>query len=70
MSRSIWGLKQKDRRLVRVREIGRCPEKIASFGVDREGEIYLVGYEPGTLFRLDLSKSDFDEDSNADAEGR
>lgn len=70
VSRSIWGLKQKDRRLVRVREIGRCPEKIASFGVDREGEIYLVGYEPGTLFRLDLSKSDFDEDSNADAEGR
>ena len=58
-SRRVWGLEQKDRRLVRVREIGRASERISSFGVDHAGEIYLVGYEPGTIFRVDLSASDF-----------
>jgi glucose/arabinose dehydrogenase len=57
-SRRVFALDQKDRLLVRVFEICRSPQKIASFGVDRAGEIYLVGYE-GTIFRIDLSQSSF-----------
>ena len=57
-SRRIWALTQADRHLVKVRQIGESPEKIASFGVDADGELLLVGYE-GTIFRLVLDDSDF-----------
>ena len=49
---------QADRHLIKVRQIGESPEKIASFGVDADGELLLVGYE-GTIFRLVLDDSDF-----------
>ena len=57
-SRRIWALTQADRHLVKVRQIGESPQKIASFGVDSDGELLLVGYE-GTIFRLVLEDSDF-----------
>lgn len=57
-SKRLWALTQSDRRLVRVRQIGDCAQRIASFGVDHAGELLVVGYE-GTLYRLDLSESDF-----------
>ena len=56
-SRRIWALTRADRHLVKVRQIGEAPEKIASFGVDADGELLLVGYE-GTIFRLVLDDSD------------
>lgn len=57
-SRRIWGIRQKDRALTAVREIGISPQGIASFGTDEEGNIYLVGYE-GMVYKLDFSQSNF-----------
>jgi len=58
-TKRIWALKQSNRQLLKVRQIGTSPQKIVSFGVDHEGEIYLVGYE-GAIYRLDLSDSVFE----------
>jgi glucose/arabinose dehydrogenase len=58
-TRRVWGLKEHDRRVLAVRELGEAPEHIASFGLDERGEIYVVGYE-GTVFRVDLSQIKFE----------
>ena len=60
-SRRIWALTQAGRQLIKVRQIGESPQKIASFGVDADGELLLVGYE-GTIYRLVLDESDFGPD--------
>ena len=60
-SKRIWALTQADRQLIKVRQIGESPQKIASFGVDADGELLLVGYE-GTIYRLMLDESDFGPD--------
>jgi putative heme-binding domain-containing protein len=57
-TRRIWALKEKDGRLMAVRELGESPQHIASFGLDENGEIIVVGYE-GKIFHLDLSRSTF-----------
>ena len=59
-SHRIWGLKQKDRTLEVVRQIGTSPQGIASFGTDERGGIYVVGYE-GMVYRLDFTGASFDE---------
>jgi putative heme-binding domain-containing protein len=59
-SHRIFGLKQQDRKLQVVRQIGMSPQNIASFGTDERGELYLVGYE-GMIYQLDLSGTTFDE---------
>jgi putative heme-binding domain-containing protein len=59
-SRRIFGLKQQDRTLQVVRQIGTAPQGIASFATDERGEIYLVGYE-GMVYQLDLSGTSFDD---------
>jgi len=58
-SKRIWAMTQKDRKLVKVRQIGSCPEKPCSFGMDADGELLVIGYE-GTIFRLILDDSVFD----------
>ncbi len=58
-SRRIWGLTQKNRRLIQVLELGVCPEKPVSIAQSETGDLFVVGYE-GTLFRLDFSKSKFE----------
>jgi putative heme-binding domain-containing protein len=58
-SKRIWALTQEGRKLVKVRQIGTCPEKPASFGVDSEGELLMVGYQ-GTIYRLILDDSVFE----------
>jgi putative heme-binding domain-containing protein len=58
-SKRIWALTQKDRRLTKVCQIGESPEQISSFGIDAEGEIFVVGYQ-GTIFRVVLDKSVFE----------
>lgn len=58
-SKRIWAMTQQDRKLVKVRQIGSCPEKPCSFGIDRNGELLVIGYE-GTIFRLVLDDSVFD----------
>jgi glucose/arabinose dehydrogenase len=58
-SHRIWGLKQQDRTLQIVRQIGASPQGIASFGTDERGEIYLVGYE-GMIYKLDFTGAVFE----------
>ena len=60
-SRRVFGLKQKDRVLQMVRQIGICPGWITGFGVDDKGEIYAVGYA-GMVYHLDFAGSNFDEE--------
>ena len=57
-SHRIFGLKQQDRALQIVRQIGTAPQGIASFGTDERGEIYVVGYE-GMVYEIDLSSTTF-----------
>jgi len=45
--------------VITVREIGEAPQHIASFGLDDQGEIYVVGYE-GAIHKIDLSQSKFE----------
>jgi putative heme-binding domain-containing protein len=58
-SKRIWAMTQKDRKLGKVRQIGTCPEKPCSFGVDKDGELFVIGYE-GTIYRLVLDDSVFE----------
>ena len=60
-SHRIFGLKQQDRTLQVVRQIGTAPQGIASFATDEHGEIYLVGYE-GMVYQLDLAGTNFDDE--------
>ncbi len=57
-SKRIFGIKQHDRLLDAVRQIGTCPQSISSFGTDEQGNIYVVGYE-GMLYKLDLEGAAF-----------
>jgi len=59
VSHRIFGLKQQDRALQVVRQIGVAPQGIASFGTDERGDIYVVGYE-GMIYKLDLATANFD----------
>ena len=58
-SKTIWAMTQTDRKLTKIREIGKVPEKPSSFGVDADGELLIVGYE-GTIYRLLLDDSVFE----------
>ena len=57
-SHRIFGLRQHDRTLTIVRQIGTAPQNIASFGTDSRGEIYVVGYE-GMVYQIDLTTGAF-----------
>jgi hypothetical protein len=52
-------LKEHNGQVQSVRELGEAPQHISSFGVDENGEIYVVGYE-GAIFHADLSQSKFE----------
>ncbi len=58
-SKRIWALAHRDRKLQKVRQIGECPERIASFGLDRDGELLVVGYA-GTIYRMNLASARFE----------
>jgi putative heme-binding domain-containing protein len=60
-SHRIFGLRQHDRVLQVVRQIGTSPQGIASFAIDERGEIYVVGYE-GMVYRLDFSVTNFEDE--------
>ena len=59
-SKRIFGLTQEGGVLKTVRQIGRIPQGLVSFGADESGNIYAVGYE-GMVYQLDFSGSRFDE---------
>ena len=39
-------------------EIGRAPTRIVSFSEDSDGELYLVGYDAGVIYRMNLASVD------------
>jgi len=63
-SHRIWGVRQENRMLKDVWQIGMSPQNIASFGTDEVGEIYIVGYE-GMIYKLDFSNAHFPEVSRS-----
>src|SRR5439155_19084486 len=59
-SKRIWGIKQENRLLAAVRQIGVSPQGIASFATDERGNIYVVGYE-GMIYQIDFTSAIFEE---------
>jgi glucose/arabinose dehydrogenase len=57
-SRRIWAVKQEDRVLVDVVELGRAPSRIVSFAEQPTGELLLVGFDDGVIRQLDLLNVD------------
>ena len=57
-TRRVWALEQRDRALTSIVEIGRAPDRIASFGLDSAGELYLVGLDRGLIYGIDASGAD------------
>lgn len=57
-SRRIWALTQTNRQLSGVVEIGRAPTRIVSFAQDAAGELYLIGYDNGVIYQMDLASVD------------
>jgi hypothetical protein len=41
-----------------IRQIATCPQSPCSFGLDEQGNIYVVGYE-GMIYKLDLKDTKF-----------
>ena len=58
-SHRIFGLKQQDRTLQVVRQIGMSPQNIASFAEDEQRNLYVVGYE-GMIYKLDFTDAVFE----------
>jgi putative heme-binding domain-containing protein len=58
-SRRIFGLKQQNRVLQIIRQIGTAPQGIASFTEDEQGNLYVVGYE-GMIYKLDFADAVFE----------
>ena len=58
-SKRLWGIRHQERKLQLIREIGNCPDRVVSFGRDRRGGLYAVGYDKGIIYRLDFSAAEF-----------
>jgi len=52
-SKRVWALRQMDRKMTEIVELGRAPDRIASFGEDAAGNLYVVGYL-GEVYRIDF----------------
>jgi hypothetical protein len=57
-TRKVWGLTVADGRLASLVELARSPSRIAAFGQDAAGELYVVGHDPHVVYHLDLSAAD------------
>jgi glucose/arabinose dehydrogenase len=57
-SRRLWALTETNRELASIVEIGRAPTRVPSFGEDHDGELYVVGYDAGVIYRMDLASVD------------
>jgi glucose/arabinose dehydrogenase len=58
-SQRMWGLTQEKGVLKKIRQIGRAPQRIVSFGRGENGELYLVGYE-GTIYKIEFNDAQFE----------
>lgn len=59
-SRRLWGITQRDRELQVIREIGISPDRVVSFGRDRRGALYAIGYDKGVIYRVDFDGALFE----------
>lgn len=59
-SKRLWGMTQKDRKLVKIRQIGTAPDRVVSFGRDRKGGLYAIGYDKGKVYRLNFAGAEFE----------
>ena len=57
-SRRIWAVRQENRLMVEVVELGRAPSRIVSFAEQPDGELLVVGFDDGVIRQLDLSTAD------------
>jgi putative heme-binding domain-containing protein len=58
-SRRIWALKASaNRKIVDIVEIAHCPARVVSFAQDDAGELYVIGYDDGIIYRIDCSNAD------------
>ena len=57
-ARRLWAITQTNRQLASIVEIGHAPSRFASFGEDSAGELYLVGYDNGIIYKLNLATVD------------
>lgn len=53
-SRRLWALQEANRQTKQVVEIGRAPSRIVSLAEDVDGELLMVGYDDGVIYRLDF----------------
>lgn len=60
VSKRLFGLTQQNGVLKAVREIGKIPQGLVSFGTDEAGKLYAVGFE-GMIYELDFAGARFDE---------
>lgn len=58
--KNLWGITQRGRKLDKIRTIGTSPDRIVAFGRDRSGELYLIGYDEGIIYKLDFSEAEFE----------
>jgi putative heme-binding domain-containing protein len=58
-SKRIFGMTQEKGVLKKVRQIGKAPQGLASFGEDEAGNIYVVGFE-GLISKIDFSRATFE----------
>jgi putative heme-binding domain-containing protein len=58
VSKRLFGLTQRGHALEVIRQIATCPQSPCSFGLDEQGNIYVVGYE-GMIYKLDLKDTKF-----------
>ncbi|HSV13964.1 MAG TPA: PQQ-dependent sugar dehydrogenase, partial [Tepidisphaeraceae bacterium] len=56
-SKRVWGIRQSDRKLTGIWQLCTSPLEIASFARDEAGALYLVGYNGGTIYRLDFDNA-------------
>ncbi|MBI4243582.1 MAG: PQQ-dependent sugar dehydrogenase, partial [Planctomycetes bacterium] len=53
-SRNIWALlyDEKTKTVISNKILCKAPDRISSFGVDNDNEIYILGYDKGTIYRF------------------
>ncbi|WP_428306950.1 PQQ-dependent sugar dehydrogenase [Lacipirellula sp.] len=57
-SRRLWALLPEGRSTKEIVEIGRSPTRIVSFAEDVGGELLMVGFDDGVIYRLDFDQVD------------
>jgi len=64
-TRLIWGFRQKNGKLESVYNLVTASNGISSFGLDQQGEIYLVTYK-GTIYHVDLAETEYPQTKTSD----